>query len=396
MSVPDGVTALDPADVPDGLVVADADARVVVVTREAERCLGLAAADLLGRDVREALPWQDASGRRWWACTDPWGGLATRRGHRERLLVQPGGRELLVAARYVRPGRGEPVSRVVLSLRTTGERRRTQEDSAGLIATVAHELRSPLTSVKGFTSTLLRRWDRFTDEQKQLMLRTVEHDADRVTRLITELLDISRIDAGRLEVRTLPLDVGEALRAHAGRAVASGLDPARVEVVAPPAADLPEVWVDRDRLDQVLGNLVENAVRHGDGLVRLSLGTGPLTAEGLDDEPRADAEAVVVCVEDAGRGIAEEHIPNVFSKFWRGESRGGTGLGLYVVRGLVEAHGGRIVVRRSDLGGARFVLTLPTGDPTADAHADLLADLGADLPAGPRTAGVPVVRPHAG
>ncbi|MEJ5946829.1 HAMP domain-containing sensor histidine kinase [Pseudokineococcus basanitobsidens] len=362
---------LDPEDLPDGLVVADADARAVVVTAEAERVLGVPAADLLGRDVREGLPWQDTSGRRWWACTDPWSGLATRRGHRERLLVLPGGREVLVTARYVRPGRGRPVSRVVLSVRPTAARRRAEQDHAGLIATVAHELRSPLTSVKGFTSTLLRRWDRFSDEQKQLMLRTVEHDADRVTRLITELLDISRIDAGRLEVRTLPVDLAAVLRGHAERAVASGLDPARIEVRVPDPGALPEVWADHDRLDQVLANLVENAVRHGDGPVRLSLGTGPLTAEHLDDAASPQADAVVVCVEDGGAGIAEAHIPLVFTKFWRGESRGGTGLGLYVVRGLVEAHGGRIVVRRSDLGGARFVLALPAGDPTAGLHPDL-------------------------
>ena len=366
-----GPLLLEPGDLPDGVVVADERARVVVVTPEAERCLGLRAQDLLGRDVREALPWQDTSGRRWWACTDPWSGLAIRRGHRERLLVLPGGREVLVTARYVRPGRGEPVRRVVLALRGTESRRRAEQDHAGLIATVAHELRSPLTSVKGFTSTLLRRWDRFTDEQKQLMLRTVEHDADRVTRLITELLDISRIDAGRLEVRTLPVDLEAVLRAHAERAVASGLDPDRIRVHAPPPGALPEVWADRDRLDQVLANLVENAVRHGDGLVRLSLGTGPVASESCDAEPSTTAPAVVVCVEDAGRGIDEAHIPLVFSKFWRGESRGGTGLGLYVVRGLVEAHGGRIVVRRSDLGGARFVFTLPAGDPTADLHPDV-------------------------
>ncbi|MEJ5914887.1 sensor histidine kinase [Pseudokineococcus sp. 1T1Z-3] len=364
---------LDPTDVPDGVVVADGEARVVVVTPEAERVLGLRAGDLLGGDIREVLPWQDTAGRRWWACTDPWEGLETRRGHRERLLVLPGGRELLVTARYVRDEPSGPVRRVVVAIRPTGHRRRAEQDHAGLITTVAHELRSPLTSVKGFTSTLLRRWDRFTDEQKQLMLRTVEHDADRVTRLITELLDISRIDAGRLEVRTLPVDVGAALRGHAERAVASGLDPDRITVEAPDLGALPEVWADRDRLDQILANLVENAVRHGEGPIRLRLGTGPLAAEEVDDDVRADAPAVVVCVDDGGKGIAEEHIPLVFSKFWRGESRGGTGLGLYVVRGLVEAHGGRIVVRRSDLGGARFLLTLPTGDPTEGLHPEISA-----------------------
>lgn len=359
------------ADLPDGVVVADTGARVVAFTREAERCTGLRAADVLGRDVREALPFQDTSGRRWWACTDPWAGLAIRTGHRERMLVLPGGREVLVTARYVRPGRGRPVERVVLAMRSTGSRRRAEQDHAGLIATVAHELRSPLTSVKGFTATLLQRWDRFTDDQKLLMLRTVEYDADRVTRLITELLDISRIDAGRLVVRRRPTDLPTVLHAHAERAVAAGLEPGRIEVRVPPAGTLPEVWADPDRLEQVMSNLVENAVRHGDGLVRLGLSIGDLPG---------GTPAVVLSVEDGGEGIDEAHIPLVFSKFWRGERRGGTGLGLYVVRGLVEAHGGRVAVGRSELGGARFTVALPAGDPTASAVADLAQAAGPCAP----------------
>jgi signal transduction histidine kinase len=271
------------------------------------------------------------------------------------LLLSPG-RELLVTARYVRPGRSAPVERVVLQLRDTESRRRAEHDHAGLISTVAHELRSPLTSVKGFTSTLLRRWDRFTDEQKQLMLTTIEADADRVVRLIAELLDISRIDAGRLEVRKQVVDVAALLRGQVERLVASGHDEDRFSVVVSPD-ELPEVWADPDRMEQVLANLVENAVRHGDGTVTLSL--APVRVDGAEDEP----DGVEVTVEDEGEGIPEEHLGMVFTKFWRGSRRGGTGLGLYVVRGLVEAHGGRISVGRSDRGGAVFRVVLPSGVP---------------------------------
>lgn len=340
-------TSLD--DFPDGVVIADAQARVVAFNAAAQAMTGLEPAGVVGHDIRHVLPLRDTTGRRWWDFTDPWAGLAIRTGHRERLLVLPGGRELLVTARYVRPGRSQPVERVVLQMRDTDSRRRAEHDHAGLISTVAHELRSPLTSVKGFTSTLLRRWDRFTDEQKLLMLTTVEADADRVTRLIAELLDISRIDAGRLEVRRQPVDVAAQLRGQVTRLVASGHDEARftVEVATP----LPEVWVDPDRLEQVLANLVENAVRHGDGDVRLTLAPDP------------EGDGVVVTVEDAGDGIPEEHMGLVFTKFWRGSTRGGTGLGLYVVRGLVEAHDGRISVGRSPSGGARFRFTLPAAVP---------------------------------
>lgn len=346
---------------PDGLVVARGDGRVLVVNDAACAITGLAREALLDGDVRGVLPFSDTTGRDWWGLTDPFGGLATRTGHRERLLVLPGGGEALVTARYVRPGRSRPVERLVLQLRGTEARRRSENDHAGLISTVAHELRSPLTSVKGFTSTLLRRWERLTDAQKQLMLQTVEADADRVTRLITELLDISRMDAGRLEVRRQVVDLEDAVRGQVRRMVATGEPGSRfvVRVPGPGQPPLPEVWADPDRVEQVLSNLVGNAVRHGAGTVTVTLRPGADPG----DPARSPGGGVELLVEDEGEGIAEEHLTMVFTKFWRGERRGGTGLGLYVVRGLVEAHGGRISIGRADGGGARFKVLLPSAVP---------------------------------
>lgn len=350
---------IGPDDLPDGLVVADAEGRIVVVNAAAARCTGLSAADLIGRDIRTALPLQDTSGRRWWDFADPWSGLAIRTGHRERLLLLPGGRELLVTAGYVREQRLGPVTRLVLSLRNTESRRRAETDHAGLISTVAHELRSPLTSVKGFTSTLLRRWDRFSDDQKRLMLTTVEADADRVTRLITELLDISRIDAGRLQVRRQPVDVTAVVRGQVERRIAAGADPE--QFVLRVEGGLPELWADPDRLEQILGNLVENALRHGEGVVRITVRRDLLPPSSRPAD--VPVPGVEVVVEDEGEGIPEEHLGLVFTKFWRGARRGGTGLGLYVVRGLVEAHDGRMAVGRSEHGGAAFRFILPGGAP---------------------------------
>jgi len=337
---------------PDGLVVADANAIVVYVNRQGAQVLGQSAKELIGTDIRDSFPLQDNDGRSWWACTDPWGGLAIRTGHRERLLIIPGRGEVLVTARYVRPGRSQPVTSVIVAIRDAEARRRAEANSAALISTVAHELRSPLTSVKGFSSTLLRRWGRFTDDQKRLMLQTIEADADRVTRLITELLDISRIDAGRLQVRKQPVDVPGVIDRHIERFVASGHERERFKLTAPDV-ELPETWVDPDRLDQILANLMENAVRHGEGTVTLEVA---LTTIGTDP-------AIAVSVSDEGEGIAPEHYPLVFTRFWHGSRRGGTGLGLYVVRGLVEAHGGQISVGRAPGGGAQFRFTLPAGVP---------------------------------
>ncbi len=341
-------------DLPDGVVVADGTAVITAVNAAAERVLGRRAGELIGRDVREALPLRDTDGNRWWACIDPWSGLATRTGHREVLLELPGPRgprEVYVTARYRRPGRSQPVDAVVLGVRDAVARARTQAAHGVLISTVAHELRSPLTSVKGFTATLLRRWDRFTDDQKRFMLKTIELDADRVTRLITELLDISRIDAGRMEVRRQPVDLADAARRHVERMVASGHENHQFVVQVEPG--LPEVWADPDRLDQILANLMENAVRHGEGTVSLHIAP---TGQNGD-------EAVAVTISDEGEGIPPENYPMIFTRFWHRSRRGGTGLGLYVVRGLVEAHGGKVGVGQASSGGAEFRFTLPAGAP---------------------------------
>lgn len=334
-------------DLPDGVLVADADGRVVALNPAAERLLGTTADTALGRDFRDVLPLSDAQGRDWWQCTDPYGGLRSRRRQPECQLSLAGGSDLLVTASYVR-GPDRQLERLVVALRDTHARERLERSRANLVSTVAHELRSPLTSVKGFTATLLAKWDRFTDEQKQVMLQTVNADADRVTRLITELLDVSRIDAGRLEMRKQVVDLPAAIRKAVAGHVAAGEPEERFELRVD--GELPEMWVDPDKFQQVVGNLVENALRHGEGTVTVTVG------------PYADGAVVTVC--DEGAGIPEAVASRVFGRFWRGgDRRGGTGLGLYIVKGLVEAHGGSVSVGRGPTGGAEFRFVLPAGTP---------------------------------
>ncbi|WP_327282601.1 MULTISPECIES: ATP-binding protein [unclassified Streptomyces] len=353
---------IDPDDLPDGLVVADHTGRVICFNSAAGRITALAPGEALGRRIDRALPLEDLDGRRWWALTDPYGGLATRRGQPERNLLLPGGREVLVSARYVRTHPTGPLRRLVVTLRGTEARRRTERSHAELIATVAHELRSPLTSVKGFTATLLAKWERFTDDQKRLMLETVDADANRVTRLITELLDISRIDSGRLEVRRQPVDIATAVGRHVQALTANGQSPDRFLVRV--SCSLPALWADPDKIDQILGNLLENAVRHGEGTVTIDVSpaAGPAVSAGMTDAAKTE-KGTAVTVTDEGPGIPEESMGRVFTRFWRGSKRGGTGLGLYIVKGIVEAHGGTITVGRGPGGGAEFRFILPVGAP---------------------------------
>jgi signal transduction histidine kinase len=340
-------------ELPDGVLVLDAGGQVQVANPAAARILGADVDQLVGRPLEQVLPLDDLQGRDWWACLRPFAGLDTRtRQSEQRLVMREGplqGRELLVTAAFVRDER-RVLQRVVLAIRDNRARERSDRSRADLVSTVAHELRSPLTSVKGFTATLLAKWERFDDEQKKVMLETVNADADRVTRLLTELLDVSRIDAGRLEMRKQVVDLEASARKAVSGQVAAG-EPAErfvLDVTGP----LPEIWADPDKVDQVLANLVENALRHGAGTVTIRIRP--------DD---GGPPGAVVFVEDEGEGVAPDTAARVFTRFWRGNRARGTGLGLYIVKGLVEAHGGTVEVGRAPGGGAQFRFVLPAGQP---------------------------------
>jgi signal transduction histidine kinase len=349
-------------DLPDGLVVADEGARVIIFNRAAERLTGIKAVQALGQELKTALPLTDAEGRCWWRQSRPYDGLSIRTRHPERSLYLSDGTELLVTIGYQRgprrraaradwPCERAAVRRLTITIRSAEQRARLERTRADLVSTVAHELRSPLTSVKGFTATLLAKWPRFTDDQKRVMLETVNADADRVTRLITELLDVSRIEAGRIELHKEPVDLtARAAKIVAGR-VAAGDPESRFRVVA--AEQLPETWLDGDKIDQILANLIENAMRHGAGTVTTVIERA--TVQG--------GPGVAVSVRDQGPGIAPEFAPRVFRQFWRAKRRGGAGLGLFIVKGLVEAHGGAITVAQAPGGGAEFRFTMPAGVP---------------------------------
>lgn len=331
---------------PDGAVIADGRGRVVLVNAAA--CRLLETNVQLGSQLEDVMRLQNLDGDTWFECAKPYEGIALRTELVESSWWSRSGHEVLVTGRFERNRPAGAVTGVALSLRSARARERAERSRSELVATVAHELRSPLTGVKGFTSTLLSKWDRLTDSQKLLMLSTVDADADRLTRLITELLDVARIDSGRLSVRKEPVRLAPV--------VAALLEPMQPppdrKLVAHIDGD-PTIWADRDRLAQVLSNLVENAFAHGDGDVDVW----------LTDTSDGGCELIV---DDEGDGIPEEIRPRVFTKFWRHGRAGGSGLGLFIVSGLVTAHDGLVSVETSPRGGARMRITLPSGEPVFD------------------------------
>ncbi len=219
-------------------------------------------------------------------------------------------------------------------------------DPVELIATVSHELRSPLTTIKGFTSLLLSRWDSIDDDRKREMLEAVRHDADRVTRMLTELLDISRLETGQLHLRPRPIEIGALARAVVDKVAVGEPD---LEVTIEVAAGTPEVLADADKVEQVLTNLVENAAKYA-------------SPTGMRVTARAVPEGIEVAVADRGEGIPAADLGRVFERFFRREEGRptGTGLGLWISRGLVEAHGGTLTATSVEGEGSTFTFTLPS------------------------------------
>lgn len=342
---------LDLDELPDGVIVADADGRVTAVNAAAAAMLGSDAVDLVGEPLREALYLDDLEGHRWFDCTAPYEGYELRTRLAEQSWHLPDGRELLVTARLLRDRPAGAVRRVVVSLRDARARARDSRERSDLVATVAHELRSPLTGVKGFTATLLSRWDRFTDSQRLLLLQTIDNDADRLGRLVSELLDAARIDAGRMRVRSEPLDLAET----ASRVLATASAGGGRDITLSSHNELPVVWADSDRVAQVITNLLENAQRHGDGRIDLM----------LSPSERDGAAGVEIRVDDQGQGVSADIRSRVFTRFWHTGRAGGSGLGLYIVRGVVEAHGGDVTIADATSGGASVRAWLPCNMPDA-------------------------------
>jgi signal transduction histidine kinase len=331
----------------DGVVVADADGRVTMANDAACRLLG--STDPVGRHLSEVVTLQDRAGNTWFSCTKPYDGLATRKAMSEQAWYLSDGTELLVTARIMRDAPDKPVQQVAVSLRSARARERLDRERSDLVATVAHELRSPLTGVKGFVATLLSKWDKLNDDQKKMMLETVNVDADRLTRLIAELLDVARIDTGRLSLYPRPVDMRTAVE----RVVHSVSAGTGRDIAFEVEGELPPVSADPDKLAQVVTNLVDNAIRHGEGQVTL-------TAAPIVDE--APYEGVLLHVDDEGDGISPDIRSRVFTKFWKHGTRGGSGLGMYIIHGLVNAHGGSVEIDDSPAGGARVSILWPKED----------------------------------
>jgi PAS domain S-box-containing protein len=254
--------------------------------------------------------------------------------------------DLADRALIARDSKGVP-TRLVGSMADITHRKEVDRVKDALLSTVGHELRTPLTSMRGFTELLLIR--DFAPEQQRKMLSIMHQESLRLTTLIDNLLDLKRIDAGRHPYVFEPLDITPLLpEAIAVFSTNHAMHPMRTVVRSP----LPLVQADANGIRQVLRNLLSNAIKYSP--------TGGMVMLGAHHE----GEEVVVWIADRGIGIPPEALPKLFTKFFRVDNAstraiGGTGLGLALVKEIINAHHGRVWVDSTEGKGSTFFFTLP-------------------------------------
>ncbi|MDX6468555.1 MAG: hypothetical protein QOF75_358 [Gaiellaceae bacterium] len=327
------------ANIADGIVAVDREGKVVLWNAAAEQITGVQAEEALGRTPVQVLQRTLES-----ESDTPQG---------DRLVPIMRGREevlLSVTEAVMRDPAGAVAGRI-FAFRDISADRLVEQMKSDFVSTVSHELRTPLTSIYGFAETLLRRDVMFGDAERLTFLGYIASESQRLTGIVDALLNVARLDTGDLQVNLAPTDVRDVVGQVVHSAQESGANGHNfvVDLPSEPLA----AHADPDKLRQVFSILLENAIKYSpDG------GTVTVGAERKRD-------TVEVSVADEGIGIPQADQDQIFRKFYRGtdaDSRvgaGGTGLGLFIARGLVTAMGGRIWVDSREGEGSTFAFELP-------------------------------------
>jgi len=338
----------------DGVVVTDIRGRIILINAATERILRTHRQAMMGQDVRNVFAAFESGGREeMLKAMEELAANPTAEQKTLRIIQSTLAMEQTTVSAHLAPvftSNGEFIGIVSVFRDITRE---VQADIAKteFVSTVSHELRTPLTSIKGYTDLLMAEaMGCLTEGQKQFM-GIIRNNADRLTALINDLLDISRIESGRVKLDLQPVQIEEVVQdvvqSLRNQIEAKGLT-LRVQV----SEFLPPVHGDRDRLTQVLTNLLSNAYRYtpqGEVAIVVSQMPGVLRVD----------------VSDTGIGITPEDQGKIWDRFFRAnhpvvEGAGGTGLGLSIVRMFIEMHGGRIWVESEPNKGSTFTFILPT------------------------------------
>ncbi|UCC63094.1 MAG: PAS domain-containing protein [Anaerolineae bacterium] len=334
----------------DGVMVTDASGQVILFNAAAARILGTSRGVVLGRNIKDMPGLYGEAGSSWVELASNW--QSQHDNGKDPYVEETFDIEDRVVSVHL-----APVYRDIEFLGTVSVFRDVTRDvevarmKSDIVSTVSHELRTPMTSIKGFVDLILMGSTGPVNEQQRHFLSIVKSNADRLAELVEDLLDLSKIETGRLRLQleavSLRVVIQNVLDSLQGEIEEKGLE---LTVKAPP--DLPKVKADPDRLIRNLTNLVSNAYKYTPSGGRINISVAPRNG------------FLRVAVLDTGIGISKEDQSKVFDRFFRGDhpvvrDSNGTGLGLSIVKSLVEMHGGTLEVQ-SELGeGSEFAFTIP-------------------------------------
>lgn len=336
----------------EGILTVDNALRIIDFNPAMERLTGWRESEVLGRFYFEVLRPKDRLGNDLGLQDSPI--LQAFAGqpvvNREIMLTTRDGQrfDVAVTASCMYSSRGEPMNGI-LNVRDITRERQQEEQRSTFISVVSHELQTPIAIIKGYASTLTRADAQLDTNSLHSRLIAIEEEADRLNKLVGNLLYASRIQAGGLHMEIAPLDLVNLIQVVTRRLQARS---SGVEVTLALPSNIPTVMADRDRIEEVLQNLLDNAVKYSPRKRAITIAC------------RTTGEEVIVSVSDAGMGISLREQEQIFDRFHRVgdplmQATPGAGLGLYICRAIVEAHGGHIWVESTLHQGSTFSFSLP-------------------------------------
>ncbi len=317
----------------EGILTVDIHLRIVNFNPAMERLTGWSESEVLGHYYCEVLRPQERQGNARGESDTLFAQAFTVRGNVQRemfLTARDGQRfDVFVTASSIRSSRGEPIGGI-LTVRDISREREQEEQRSTFISVISHELQTPIAIIKGYASTLARPDAVLEQETLRSRLLAIEEEADSLNKLVSNLLYASRIQAGGLQMDIAPLDLSSLVQRVALHLRVKSPD---VTVKLELPAHLPTVMADRDRIEEVLQNLLDNAIKYSPKKRKVTV-----SAHSTSDE-------VIVSISDIGMGISLRDQEQIFDRFHRVDnsstrSTQGAGLGLYICRAIVEAHWG--------------------------------------------------------
>jgi PAS domain S-box-containing protein len=329
----------------DGVVVVSDDEEVVMANAVAERILGMPRDRLAGRTIRRLYAELLRTGRQ-------------RQG--DRAMFTWGDKEVTGSMAPVRMPDGSVLGYVAVFRDVTRERQ-AELAKAVFIETVSHELRTPLTSIKGYVELLVAGAVGSVTPQQRHFLQIADKNTERMVSLVNNLIAVAEMERGTIKVEPRPVDLAN-LVAEAVQAVQEDAAAAELTLTVNLPADLAAAWGDPQHLRQVVDNVLDNALHYTPSGGRITVWAAEAH---LEDDGGSPSSYLVVSVRDTGVGIPAAEQELIFERFYRSDNplsieAGGTGMGLAIVKSLVEAHGGRVWVDSEPGQGSTFSFTVPT------------------------------------